>query len=212
MKKIKLTKKHSHKSSLWLNRHINDEFLLKSKLEGFRSRSSFKLIQIDNKFKIFNQNKLNILDLGCAPGGWLQVIKRLTNYKKSKILGIDKLIIKDINGINFLQRDIFENKTIEEINNFFGEKIDILLSDMSPNTSGNRSVDHLKIVSLIESVLDVSELFLKKNGFFVCKIFQGGAQGELMDRISKIFKSIKYFKPQASRKESPETYIIAKKK
>ena len=89
MKKIKLTKKHSHKSSLWLNRHMNDEFFLKSKLEGFRSRSSFKLIQIDNKFKIFNQNKLNILDLGCAPGGWLQVIKRLTIYKKSKILGID---------------------------------------------------------------------------------------------------------------------------
>ena len=144
MKKIKLTKKHSHKSSLWLNRHMNDEFFLKSKLEGFRSRSSFKLIQIDNKFKIFNQNKLNILDLGCAPGGWLQVIKRLTNYKKSKILGIDKLTIKDIDGINFLQRDIFENKTIEEINYFFGEKIDVLLSDMSPNTSGNRSVDHLK--------------------------------------------------------------------
>ena len=212
MKKIKLTKKHSHKSSLWLNRHMNDEFFLKSKLEGVRSRSSFKLIQIDKKFKIFNQNRLNILDLGCAPGGWLQVIKRLTNYKNSKILGIDKLKIKDIDGINFLQRDIFENKTIQEINYFFGEKIDILLSDMSPNTSGNRSVDHLKIISLIESVLDISEAFLKEDGFFVCKIFQGGAQGELMDRISQIFKSIKYFKPQASRKESPETYIVAKKK
>ena len=212
MKKIKLTKKHSHKSSLWLNRHINDEFFLKSKLEGFRSRSSFKLIQIDKKFKIFNQNRLNILDLGCAPGGWLQVIKRLTNYKNSKILGIDKLKIKDIDGINFLQRDIFENKTIQEINYFFGEKIDILLSDMSPNTSGNRSVDHLKIISLIESVLDISEAFLKEDGFFVCKIFQGGAQGELMNRISLIFKSIKYFKPQASRKESPEAYIVAKKK
>ena len=191
---------------------MNDEFFLKSKSEGFRSRSSFKLIQINKKFKVFNQNKLKILDLGCAPGGWLQVIRRLTNYKKSKILGIDKLTIEDIDGINFLQRDIFENKTIEEINYIFGEKIDILLSDMSPNTSGNRSVDHLKIVSLIESVLDVSELFLKQDGFFVCKIFQGGAQGELMDRISMIFKSIKYFKPQASRKESPETYIIAKKK
>lgn len=191
---------------------MNDEFFLKSKLEGFRSRSSFKLIQIDKKFKIFNQNRLNILDLGCAPGGWLQVIKRLTNYKNSKILGIDKLKIKDIDGINFLQRDIFENKTIQEINYFFGEKIDILLSDMSPNTSGNRSVDHLKIISLIESVLDISEAFLKEDGFFVCKIFQGGAQGELMNRISLIFKSIKYFKPQASRKESPEAYIVAKKK
>lgn len=191
---------------------MNDEFFIKSRLEGFRSRSSFKLIQINQKFKIFNKNKLNILDLGCAPGGWLQVIKKLTDYKKSKILGIDKLEIKKIDGVNFFQKDIFENKTIEEINLFFGEKIDILLSDMSPNTSGNKNVDHLKIISLIESVLDVSELFLKKDGFFVCKIFQGGAQGELMDRISQIFKSIKYFKPQASRKESPETYIVAKKK
>lgn len=191
---------------------MNDEFFIKSRLEGFRSRSSFKLIQINQKFKIFNKNKLNILDLGCAPGGWLQVIKKLTDYKKSKILGIDKLEIKKIDGVNFFQKDIFENKTIEEINLFFGEKIDILLSDMSPNTSGNKNVDHLKIISLIESVLDVSELFLKKDGFFVCKIFQGGAQGELMDRISQIFKSIRYFKPQASRKESPETYIVAKKK
>ena len=191
---------------------MNDEFFIKSRLEGFRSRSSFKLIQINQKFKIFNKNKLNILDLGCAPGAWLQVIKKLTDYKKSKILGIDKLEIKKIDGVNFFQKDIFENKTIEEINLFFGEKIDILLSDMSPNTSGNKNVDHLKIISLIESVLDVSELFLKKDGFFVCKIFQGGAQGELMDRISQIFKSIKYFKPQASRKESPETYIVAKKK
>ena len=191
---------------------MNDEFFIKSKQEGFRSRSSFKLIQINEKFKIFNKNNLNILDLGCAPGGWLQVIKRLSNYKNNKILGIDKLAIDPIDGVNFLQKDIFENKTIEEIKSFFGEGIDILLNDMSPNTSGNRSVDHLKIVSLIESVLEVSELFLKKDGFFVCKIFQGGAQGELMDRISMIFKSIKYFKPQASRKESPETYIIAKKK
>ena len=212
MKKIKLTKKHSHKSSLWLNRHMNDEFFLRSKSEGFRSRSSFKLIQIDKKFKIFNKNKLKILDLGCAPGGWLQVIKRLTNNKDFEILGIDKLAIDPIDGVKFLQRDIFEKNTIDEIKSFFGYGIDVLLSDMSPNTSGNRSVDHLKIVSLIESVLDVSELFLKKDGFFVCKIFQGGAQGELMDRISKIFNSIKYFKPQASRKESPETYIIAKKK
>ena len=149
---------------------MNDEFFIKSRLEGFRSSSSFKLIQINQIFKIFNKNKLNILDLGCAPGGWLQVIKRLTNYKNSKILGIDKLKIKDIDGINFLQRDIFENKTIQEINYFFGEKIDILMSDMSPNTSGNRSVDHLKIISLIESVLDISEAFLKEDGFFVCKI------------------------------------------
>ena len=191
---------------------MNDEFFLKSKLEGFRSRSSFKLIQIDKKFKIFNQSKLNILDLGCAPGGWLQVIKRLANYKDCKILGIDKLAINSIDGVKFLQRDIFENKTIDEIKSFFGEGIDVLLSDMSPNTSGNRSVDHLKIISLIESVLEVSKLLLKKDGFFVCKIFQGGAQGELMDSISEIFKSIKYFKPQASRRESPETYIVAKKK
>ena len=95
---------------------------------------------------------------------------------------------------------------------FFNDPLDIILSDMSPNTSGNRSIDHLKIISLTESVLEIAEKLLKRDGFFICKIFQGGAQGELIKKISNIFKSIKYFKPKASRKESPETYIVGKKK
>ena len=107
---------------------MNDEFFIKSKQEGFRSRSSFKLIQINEKFKIFNKNNLNILDLGCAPGGWLQVIKRLSNCKNSKILGIDKLEIDSIDGVNFLQRDIFENKTIEEINHQIPLEIGVLIT------------------------------------------------------------------------------------
>jgi 23S rRNA (uridine2552-2'-O)-methyltransferase len=211
MKKIKLVKKHSHKSSRWLNRHLNDEYYLKSKTDGYRSRSSFKLIQINDRFDIFTKNFQNILDLGSAPGGWLQVAKKLTN-NKSKIMGIDKLQIDEIEGVRFLQKDIFDNETQENIYNYFEGKIDIIMSDMSPNTTGNKSVDHLKIVSLIETVISISENHLKKNGHFICKIFQGGAQGELVKKLNLIFESIKYFKPKASRLESPETYIVGKKK
>jgi len=211
MKKIKLVKKHSHKSSRWLNRHLNDEYYLKSKNDGYRSRSSFKLIQINDRFDIFTKNFQNILDLGSAPGGWLQVAKKLTN-NRSKIMGIDKLQIDEIEGVTFLQRDIFDHETQENINNYFESKIDIIMSDMSPNTTGNKSVDHLKIVSLIETVLSVAEKNLIKDGYFICKIFQGGAQGELVNKLNQIFKSIKYFKPKASRPESPETYIVGKKK
>ena len=188
---------------------MNDEFFLKSKREGYRSRSSFKLIQINEKFKIFNKNTKNILDLGSAPGGWLQVVKKHSN-SKCKILGVDILSIEKIENVSFLKGDVFEKNNVN--NFFFNDPLDIILSDMSPNTSGNRSIDHLKIISLTESVLEIAEKLLKRDGFFICKIFQGGAQGELIKKISNIFKSIKYFKPKASRKESPETYIVGKKK
>ena len=186
---------------------MNDEFL-KIKREGYRSRSSFKLIQINEKFKIFNKNTKNILDLGSAPGGWLQVVKKHSN-SKCKILGVDILSIEKIENVSFLKGDVFENNRGN--NFFFNDPLDIILSDMSPNTSGNRSIDHLKIISLTESVLEIAEKLLKRDGFFICKIFQGGAQGELIKKISNIFKSIKYFKPKLE-KESPETYIVGKKK
>ena len=119
--------------------------------------------------------------------------------------------IEDIDGINFLQRDIFENKTIEEINYFFGEKIDVLLSDMAPNTIGHAKADHLRIINLVEVAIDLSNKVLKKEGIFICKIFQGGAQGELQKKMKKNFYNLKYFKPKSSRPESSEAYLIAKK-
>ena len=179
---------------------MNDEFFLKSKREGYRSRSSFKLIQINEKFKIFNKNTKNILDLGSAPGGCLQFVKKHSN-SKCKILGVDILSIEKIENVSFLKGDVFEKKTIEEIIFFFNDPLDIILSDMSPNTSGNRSIDHLKIISLTESVLEIAEKLLKRDGFFICKIFQGGAQGELIKKYL-IFSNLSNISNQKLREKN----------
>jgi 23S rRNA (uridine2552-2'-O)-methyltransferase len=208
--KFKLKKKHKKESSKWLNRHINDEFVLKSKKEGFRSRSSYKLIQINEKFDFLNSSK-SILDLGCAPGGWLQVSKKFSSAE-TKILGVDKINIKAIQGVWFYQGDIFEDKIINYIETFFQKKIDLIMSDMSPNSTGNKKVDHLRILSLVERVIFISNQLLQKDGFIIIKIFQGGMQGDLMNSMKKSLKNIKNFKPKASRKESPEMYLIAQKK
>jgi 23S rRNA (uridine2552-2'-O)-methyltransferase len=208
--KFKLQKKHKKESIKWLNRHINDEFVLKSKKEGFRSRSSYKLIQINEKFNFLNSSK-NIVDLGCAPGGWLQVSKKLSSVE-TKILGVDKLNIEAIPGVWFYQGDIFEDKVINYIETFFQKKIDLIMSDMSPNSTGNKKVDHLRILSLVERVIFISNQLLQKDGFIIIKIFQGGMQGDLMNSMKESLKNIKNFKPKASRKESPEMYLIAQKK
>ncbi len=208
--KFKLLKKHKKDSKKWLSRHINDEFVLKSKKEGFRSRSSYKLIQINDKFDFLNSSK-NILDLGCAPGGWLQVSKKFSSVE-TKILGIDKLDIEAIPGVKFYKGDIFEEEVVNYIQVFFRTKIDLIMSDMSPNSTGNKRVDHLRIFSLVERVVSISTKLLQKDGFIVIKIFQGGMYGDLMNNMKESLKNIKNFKPKASRKESPEMYLIAQKK
>ena len=160
MKRIKVEKKQKNKdSNRWLERHLNDEYVIKSKIDGYRSRSSYKLIQINKKFNFFKRSS-TILDLGCSPGGWLQVSQKLAP-KNSKILGVDKINLEFIPDVKFIKNDIFDDDVFEQIDTFFeGKKIDLILSDMSPNSSGNKKVDHLRIISLIEKVLDISEFFL----------------------------------------------------
>lgn len=209
MKKIRVKRQKSEKSKKWLERHFNDYYFNKSKQDGFRSRSSYKLIEIEKKFKVFSNCK-NVLDLGCAPGGWLQVA-RMFSPINANVMGIDKLKIKKIDGVEFIERDIFDNELEVILQDFFKDKIDVLLSDMSPNSSGNKSIDHLRIISLVERVLEISKVILKPNGFLISKIFQGGAQGDLISQMRTNLNSIKYFKPKASRKESAETYLVAKK-
>ena len=211
MKKIKINKKTiKEKSSQWLRRHLNDEYYIKAKKKGFRSRSAYKLIQINEKYNLFG-SVLNVIDLGAAPGGWCQVVSQMCEDKVN-ILGVDKIKIEPIDGVNFIQGDLLEEKTFNNILKFFPKKVDILLSDMAPNTTGHEKTDHIRIVYLAEIALEMSKQILKKNGFFICKIFQGGAQGELLDDMKKNLVNIKYFKPKASRNQSSETYIIARKR
>ena len=208
MRKINLKKKFKDKSRKWIMRQMSDYYYLKSKKLGLRSRSAFKLIHINEKFNIFFNNA-NVLDLGSAPGGWVQIVKK--NCKNGKILGIDLLEIKKIDGVHFIKHDLQKDDLTKDILCFFGEKVDIVLSDMAPNTIGHTKTDHLRIISLVETALDISEQVLKCSGIFVCKLFQGGAQNNLLKRIKKNFTNIKYYKPKSSRSESSETYLIGKK-
>ncbi len=206
---IKLKRKQKkEKSNRWLYRHLNDHFFIEAKKKGLRSRSSFKLLQINERFNFFFKGAY-VLDLGAAPGGWSQISRKLIG-PKGKVLGIDKISIEPINDIKFLQLDI--NDLDLQVNEYFNQKVDILLSDMAPNTSGHKLTDHLKIINLVETAIYCSNKFLRTNGFFVCKIFQGGAQGKLLELMRNSLKNIKYIKPLASRKASSEVYLFGIKK
>ena len=210
MKKIKLKKNKKEKSNKWLSRHLNDIYYQEAKIKGYRSRSAFKLLQINKKFNLFFKGA-NVLDLGAAPGGWCQVAKELTS-PKGLVFGIDKLEINKINGIDFFQGDISDEAVKDKITDLDVGKFDVVLSDMAPNTTGHNTTDHIRIINLVEIAIEIADQYLKKNGFFVCKVFQGGAQGKLLEFMKLYIKEIKYFKPDASRIESPETYLIGKKK
>ncbi len=212
MKERILKKKQKKESSnRWLRRQLNDEYYIRAKIDGFRSRSSYKLIQINEKFNFLGSRK-SILDLGCSPGGWLQIADKFSP-NNCKILGIDIIDLKKLPNITFLKKDIFDAEIINKIKDFFdNKKIDLLMSDMSPNSSGNKNLDHIRIVSLVERVLEIANEILDKDGILVSKIFQGGAQGELIEKMKKNLNSIKYFKPKASRVVSAEIYLVAKKK
>jgi len=208
MKKLILKKKFKEKSKKWLRRQITDIYYIRSKKEGFRSRSSYKLIELNNRFK-FLLKKTKVLDLGAAPGGWAQVARK--KCSEGKIMGIDLLNIKELEGVYFLECDLQKNDVISSVEDYFQGKVDVLLSDMAPNTIGHTKADHLRIINLVEVAIEISNKVLKKEGIFVCKIFQGGAQGELQQKMKKNFYNLKYFKPKSSRPESSEAYLVAKK-
>ena len=191
------------KSKNWLLRQKNDFYVKKAKKEGYLSRSAFKLIEIENKFKILkNSNK--ILELGSAPGGWSQVICNLNN--KVKIHAFDLLEMKfKHHQIKFFKKNFLEFN-FESLN----EKYDLILSDVAPNTIGHKSTDHLRIVSLIESMLDTIENIIQPNGNFIFKIWNGSQDKIILNQLKKMFKKISNFKPVSSRDESSEMYLIAK--
>ena len=186
------------------NKSYQDHFFNRAKIEGYRSRSAFKLIELDKKFK-FLKNVKKILDIGSFPGGWCQVVKK-TN-KKGKVLGIDKKKIEKIDGVNFLVGDFLEEKSKKAIKEFFGTKIDIILSDMAPNTTGNKSLDTIRTNQLCLNLLDFSKEILSNKGVVISKLFMGDDFEEIKQTAKNQFKKIDFFKPDSSIDESRETYI-----
>ena len=193
----------------WYSEKKKEHFYKEAKRVGYRARSAFKLKQIQKKFKVLKEDN-TVIDLGAAPGGWSQVAKEIVG-ENGKVIGIDISPIKPISGIFFLQSDMTKRSSIQDIKSITGDKkIDVILSDMSPDISGNYSVDHARSIYLCEQAFQTAELFLKKDGNFICKSFEGEDFQDFFQKINKRFKNVKCFSPNASRKSSSEIYIIAK--
>jgi 23S rRNA (uridine2552-2'-O)-methyltransferase len=215
--RVKTAKRRNKSSMAWLKRQINDPFVKQAQEQGLRSRAAFKIMEIDEKFKIFKKGKI-VLDLGAAPGGWSQVV--VDKVGRGKVFAIDILEMEKIEGVEFLQQDFLAEDGIQNIINFINKnqvpnsnqeirKCDVVMSDMAANTCGDAKTDHLRIIGLLEEVLDFSQQVLAQGGIFVGKIFQGGAGEELLKKFKQNFTVVKHFKPDSSRKESAENYIVA---
>ena len=192
----------------WRQKQSLDKYFMESKAKGFRSRSAFKLQEIDQRFKLFSSN-ISILDLGSTPGGWSQYIAK-KNHKKLNIIANDIKVMNVINGVSFLQGD-FKQRSIQEslinMNNY--KKFNIILSDISPNKTGNKITDQYIFYDLASNILEFSKIALINEGKIVIKVFQGLGFEDFNNDCRKIFKTIKFFKPKACRSDSKETYMIA---
>ena len=207
MKKFK-NKSLTASSKNWITRKFSDPYTKLAKQKGYRSRSAFKLIEINDKFK-FLKNNLNILDLGSAPGGWSQVCAEIN--KNGKNLSIDILNMETIDNIFFYKKDFNDSDFLDFVNNFFKQnKVDIMLSDMAVNTTGNKDLDAIKTNAIALDVVNLSKLILKKKSTLLVKIFSGKDENILIKNAKELFKDIERIKPDSSRKESREMYLLCR--
>ena len=203
--RVKTAADRSMSSAEWLRRQLNDPYVQQAKAEGWRSRAAFKLLEIDDRFHLLRRGA-RVVDLGCAPGGWVQVaLKR----GAGAVAGVDLLHVDPILGAELIEGDFTDPAMPARLLNALGGAPDLVLSDMAPNTSGHRETDHLRIVGLIEAAAAFAAGALRPGGSFVAKSFQGGAAGELLARLKADFDEVRNVKPRASRAESSEVYVVA---
>lgn len=205
--RLKSARGRTTSSQRWLERHINDPYVNLAKQENYRSRAAYKLIQLDEKFKVLHKANV-IVDLGCAPGGWLQVAT--SQAKKAElIMGIDLQAVAPIPNTTIICGDIFSDEVTAQLEtNLAGRKVDLLLSDMAAAASGHPETDHLRNISLIEAALDFAARNLSPGGAFVTKFLRGVEERELMENLRKRFSRIRQFKPDASYADSAEVFLV----
>ena len=194
-------------SKNWINKQKRDIFVRQSKVDGYRSRAVYKLMEINEKFKVL-KNGISLVDLGSAPGSWPQYISK--NFKNIKLLSIDLREMKEIDNTYQIIGDFTANELQKKIKDYFKSKIDVVLSDMAQNTTGNKNLDVISTTELCKEGMFFAKDILKDNGSFVCKIFMGSTFKEIMTESKLIFKQIKVFKPSSSKKDSKESFIICK--
>lgn len=205
--RVKTAKKRSASSAAWLRRQLNDPYVAAAKEQGYRSRAAFKILHLDEQFKLLKPG-LKIVDLGAAPGGWSQVAAQKIGAK-GKLVALDILEMQPLPGVTILHMDFMADETPEAIKEALAGEADLVLSDMAPSTTGHARTDHLRIMALAESAALFATEILAPGGAFVCKLFQGGAEKELLDRLKQHFAKVRHAKPPSSRSDSSESYIVA---
>jgi 23S rRNA (uridine2552-2'-O)-methyltransferase len=195
-------------STEWLQRQLNDRYVVEARRQGYRSRAAFKLIELDQRFHLLRPGRC-VVDLGCAPGGWTQVaIERVG--PRGRVVGVDLAETPPLAGAALLRADLHDPEAAAAIRQALGSAADVVLSDMAPAVTGHAATDHLRIVTLAEAAFAVADKLLEPGGIFVAKVFQGGAEGALLARLKQSFAELRHAKPPASRAESAETYVVAK--
>ena len=200
MKKNKISKN-------WINKQRRDTYVRQSKVDGYRARSAYKLIEINEKFKIF-KGGMCVLDIGAAPGSWSQYVSKIV--KNGKIISVDLKKMEKIENTIQIKGDFTNLDTQEEVKNFLEKRFDVVMSDMAVNTTGIKNIDSIQTGELCKEAMIFSKDVIKSNGFFISKIFMGSTFNEIVALGKKIFKEVKVFKPKSSRKDSKESFIICK--
>lgn len=210
--RVKTGKGRKIGSTLWLQRQLNDPYVARAKAEGYRSRAAYKLKELDERYKLLRPG-MRVVDLGAAPGGWSQVAATATGSTEANplIVAIDFLEMDHVPGVAFLEKDFTDDDAPDALIELMGgKKADLVMSDMAAPTTGHRPTDHLRIVHLVEIAADFAIQVLAPGGTFIAKVFQGGTENELLAMLKRNFATTIHAKPKASRKESAETYLVAR--
>ena len=208
--RVKMTRKRTPASARWLERQLNDPYVSQARREGYRSRAAYKLVEIDKKHKVLKPGE-RIVDLGAAPGGWSQVAAARVAPRegRGRVIAIDLLEMDPIDGVEFRQMDFHDPAAPRLLREWLGGLADGVLSDMAANATGHRKTDQLRIIGLVELAADFASEVLAPGGFFLAKVLQGGAEGELLARLKREFATVRHVKPKASRADSAELYLLA---
>jgi 23S rRNA (uridine2552-2'-O)-methyltransferase len=205
--RVKTANKRSLSSQKWLERQLNDPYVARAKREGYRSRAAYKLLEIDEKYKVLKPGQ-KIVDLGAAPGGWSQIAAKVVG-PKGKVVGIDLLPIDPMPGVEFIQLDFLDESAPGKLIEMLGGPADIVMSDMAANTTGHKKTDHLRIIGLAEAAIYFAREILAPGGAFIAKVFQGGTENQLLADLKRDFAVVRHVKPAASRADSAELYVMA---
>lgn len=202
--------KRSLSSKLWLERQLNDPYVERAKKEGYRSRAAFKLKEIDERYKILKSGQA-VVDLGAAPGGWSQIAAKKVGSEqgRGRVIAIDLLEMPGIPGVEFAQLDFLADDAPSRLRAMLGGGADIVMSDMAANTTGHRTTDQLRIMGLVENAAHFASEVLNPGGTFLAKVFQGGADADLLAQLKRDYATVRHVKPQASRADSSERYLLA---